>query len=329
MDIILDKFKGVLLGGALGDALGKSLEDVPEDEAFDFYGGPIRGFVEPHPHSPSVGLEAHQTTDETTISVLLAESIVEKKSIDPYHFFLKLREWASKEEVHRYADPTLITAIDLLSLGVDLESAGLVSSSVEGVLRSTIAGLFHYYNPLIAAEAGRLVSLITHRSKEVYDASAVVSALVSLLLLEGYNLENFQERIALIERLKGFMKYERNKKYLERVKELLEEGADYEEAIHHLGNSTFVFEALPLSLFLFLRYIEDPLSAFWYGVNACGMVGGDTDAIGYLLGSFVGAYSGLWVFPLELLENLENYQYYISLAEKLYQTTLDFLERRS
>ncbi len=329
MEVILDKFKGVLVGGALGDALGKSLEDVPKDEVFNFYGGPIRDFVEPHPSSPSVGLEAHQTTDETTISVLLAESIIEKKSIDPYHFFLKLKEWANKEESHRYADPTLITAIDLLSSGIDLESAGLVSFSVEGVLRCTITGLFHCYNPLIALEAGRLVSLITHRSKEIYDASAVVSGLVSLLLLESYNLEDFQERIALIERLKGFMKYEGNKKYLDRVKELLQKEADYEEAIYHLGNSSFVFEALPISLFLFLRYIEDPLSAFWYGVNACGTVGGDTDSIGYLLGSFVGAYGGIWIFPLELLENLENYQYYISLAEKLYDTTMDFLERRS
>ncbi|MFN3598129.1 MAG: ADP-ribosylglycohydrolase family protein [Aquificaceae bacterium] len=329
MEVILDKFKGVLVGGALGDALGKSLEDVPLEEVVGFYGGVVRGFVEPHPLSPSVGLEPEQTTDETTISVLLAESIIEKKSIDPYHFFLKLKEWASKEESHRYADPTLITAIDLLSSGIDLESAGLVSFSVEGVLRCTITGLFHYYNPLIALEAGRLVSLITHKSKEIYDASAVVSGLVSLLLLESYNLEDFQERIALIERLKSFMKYEGNKKYLDRVKELLQEEADYEEAIYHLGNSSFVFEALPISLFLFLRYIEDPLLAFWYGVNACGMVGGDTDSIGYLLGSFVGAYGGIWVFPLELLENLENYQYYISLAEKLYYTTMDFLERRS
>jgi len=129
MDIVLEKFKGTLLGGALGDAIGKSLEDVPFEEVISFYGGAVRGFVEPHPHSPSVGLEPEQTTDET-------------KSLEPHHFFSKLKEWAGKEEIHRYPDPTLITAIDLISSGVGLDDAGLVSSSVEGVLRCTITSLY-------------------------------------------------------------------------------------------------------------------------------------------------------------------------------------------
>lgn len=326
--MLLEKFKGVILGGAIGDAIGKSLEDVPLEEVLSHYGEKVRGFVEPHPLSPSAGLEPEKTSDETTISVLLAQSIVERKGIDPYHFFEKLREWASKEELHRYPDPTLLTAIDLLSSGIGLEEAGLVSSSVEGVLRCTITGLFHYYSPHLAVEAGRLVSLISHRSKEIYDASAIVSAMISYLLLESFDLKDPSQRLALIESLKGFLKYERSRSYLDRVRSLLEEEASTEEAIWHLGNSTFVFEAIPLALFIFLRHTDEPLEALWEAVNACGAVGGDTDAIGYLVGSFVGAYAGLWTFPIDILENLENSEYYILLAEKLYQTTMEFLERR-
>ncbi len=328
MDLI-ERFKGVIVGGALGDAIGKSVEDVTQEELLSFYGSPIRSFVEPHPSSPSVGLEAYQTTDETTISLLLAESIIEKKGIDPYHFFAKLRAWADREEVHRYPDPTLISAIDLIASGVSLEDAGLKSFSVEGVLRCTITGLFHYYNPYLAAEAGRLVSLITHRSEEIYDASALVSGAISYLLLESFDLRSLEDRLAFLEALRKLLKYEKNRKYIDKVIELLKEEAQYEEAIDQIGNSTFVFEALPLALFIFLRYIEDPMLAFWYGVNACGKVGGDTDAIGYLVGSFVGAHEGLWVFPLELIENLENYKYYILIAEKLYEISMEFLERRS
>lgn len=329
MNFLSDKFKGVLIGGAIGDAIGKSLEDVPFYEAVEFYGGSIKGFVEPHPLSPSVGLRPEQTTDETTVSLLLVESIVERKSLDPYHFFEKLRKWSEREENHRYPDPALISAINLISSGVGLEEAGLFSSSVEGVLRCSITGLFHYYNPYLAAEAGRLVSMITHRSKQVYDASAVVSAFVSFLLLENFDLRNPPDRLALLDKLKGFMKYEKNRRYLEKVSELLQKGADLEGALYELGNSTYVFESLPLSLFIFLSWIDEPLEALWQAVNACGMVGGDTDAIGYLVGSFVGAYAGIWVFPLELLENLENSEYYISLADELYRTALEFLERRS
>ncbi len=329
MEELLDKFKGVILGSALGDALGKALEDVPEEEAKAFYGGEVRSFAEPHPSSPAVGLEPEWTTDETTISILLAESIVQRKSIDPYHYFSLLARWAQKEELHRYPDPALLTAINLLSSGIELEPAGLYSSSVEGVLRCVITGLFHHYNPYLASEAGRLVSLITHRSKEVYDASALVSVAIAHLTSDSFQLELLQERQAFLESLAGFIKYEKNRTYFERISELLQEGLELEEAIKIIGNSTFVFEALPLSLFIFLRYIEDPLEAFFKAVNACGPAGGDTDAIGYLVGAFVGAYRGYWVFPQELLEKLENYEYYNSLAERLYNTTMEFLERRS
>ncbi|MCS7171390.1 MAG: ADP-ribosylglycohydrolase family protein [Aquificaceae bacterium] len=326
---LLDKFKGVILGGAIGDALGKGLEDVPAKEAFEFYGGRVKSFVEPHPLSPSVGLKPEQTSDETTISILLAESIVERKGIDPQHFFGKLVYWSRREERHRYPDPALLTAIDLLSSGVSLEEAGFLSSSVEGVLRCTVTGLFHYYNPQLAAEAGRLVSLVTHRSKEIYDASAVVSALVSFLILESFDITNPEEKLELLKHLRSLVKYEKHGRFLDRAWELLQAGVDTEKAVYELGNSTFAFEALPLSLFLFLRYAEEPIEALWHGVNACGMVGGDTDAIGYLVGSLLGAHAGAGIFPSELLENLENSQYYISLAEKLYNTTVEFLERRS
>ncbi|MCS7262595.1 MAG: ADP-ribosylglycohydrolase family protein [Aquificaceae bacterium] len=327
METLLEKFLGTLIGGALGDAIGKSLEDVPAKEAVEFYGCKVKSFVEPHPLSPCVGLEPNQITDETKITLLLVESLIERKSLDPYHFFAKLRDWAKKEQEHRYPDPTLLTAIDLLSSGVSLEEAGLVSFSVEGVLRATATGLLHYYSPPLAAEAGRLVSLITHRSKEIYDASAVVSALVAFLLLESFDLTDPLERFALIEHLKTLMKYEKNRAYIEKVKRLLQESAQVQRGVEELGNSTFVFEALPLSVFLFLHHWENPIEAFWEGVNACGAVGGDTDAIGYLVGSFVGAYRGVGVFPAELLENLENYPYYISLAEKLYNITLDLMRR--
>lgn len=329
MEELIDKFRGVIVGGALGDALGKAVEDVPVDEVVKFYGGKIRGFVEPHPMSPSVGQRPEETSDETTISVLLAQSIIERKGIDPFHFFEKLREWAQKEETHRYPDPTLLTAIDLISSGTGLDEAGLVSFSVEGILRCTITGLFHYYNPYIAVEAGRLVSLITHRSKEIYDASALVSAVISYLLLESFDLTDPSQKSEFLENLKGFLKYERHRVYLDTVRQLLEKATGTEEAIERIGNSTFVFEALPLALYIFLRHSDNPEEALWEAVNACGRAGGDTDAIGYLVGSFVGAYSGVWAFPSELLEKLENYEYYILLADRLFETTLEFLERRS
>jgi len=323
-----DKFIAVIVGSALGDAIGKCVEDLTEEEVRSFYGGPVEGFVEPHPQSPAFGFEPWEVSDETTISILLLESILERKSIDPYRFFEKLLKWRKDERSHRYPDPTLLTAIDLLSSGVSLESAGFYSSSVEGALRGVVVGLFHFYDPYLSAEGGRLVGLITHRSKEVYDVSGMLSALISHLVGGGWNLGERSERLKLLSQLQEFAKYDASKRAIKRVQELLEEGSGLEEAIFQLGNSSHALEAFPLSLFIFLRNIEDPQRAFLEAVNSYGKFGGDTDAVGYLVGAYLGAYFGMSPFDTELVEKLEKVDYYISLSERLWEITMENIPRR-
>jgi len=323
-----DKFIAVIVGSALGDAIGKCVEDLTEEEVRSFYGGPVEGFVEPHPQSPAFGFEPWEVSDETTISILLLESILERKSIDPYRFFEKLLRWRKDEKSHRYPDPTLLTAIDLLSSGVSLESAGFYSSSVEGALRGVVVGLFHFYDPYLSAEGGRLVGLITHRSKEVYDVSGMLSALISHLVGGGWNLGERSERLKLLSQLQEFAKYDASKRAIKRVQELLEEGSGLEEAIFQLGNSSHALEAFPLSLFIFLRNIENPQRAFFEAVNSYGKFGGDTDAVGYLVGAYLGAYFGMSPFDTELVEKLEKVDYYISLSERLWEITMENIPRR-
>ncbi len=323
-----DKFPALVVGSALGDAIGKCVEDLTKEQVHSFYGGPVEGFVQPHPQSPAFGFEPWEVSDETTISLLLLESIIERKSIEPYHFFEKLLRWRKNEKSHRYPDPALLTAIDLLSSGISLETAGFYSFSIEGALRSVVVGLFHFYNPYLSAEGGRLVSLMTHRSREVYDVSGMLSAFISYLVGQEWNLENKQERMELLSQLQGFAKYETSKKAIGKVQELLERKSSLEEAILHLGNSSYALEAFPLSLFIFLRNVDNPRRALFEATNSYGEFGGDTDAIGYLVGAYLGAYFGMSAFDTELVEKLEKVDYYISLSERLLEITLENIPRR-
>ncbi len=313
-----EKFLGALLGSALGDALGKNVEDLTGEEVYSYYGGYVEDFVEPHPHSPAYGLEPHQTSDETTITTILVESILAKKAIDIRDFLARLIEWKEQEEKHRNPDPALLVSLELISQGLDPRTEGLSSVSVEGILRSLAVALFHYENPYLCAEAGRLVSLLTHYSDDIYDASAVYSAFLSLLLQKAYDLSTSEGRLDVLDFLKGMVKRERLKKPLDKVKNLLRRRASLDVAIWELGNSTHVLEALPLSIFIFLSNPHDPKKALFDAINSYGELGGDTDAIGYLVGSMVGAYLGVQALPQKLLEKLENLDYYILLAKKLY-----------
>ena len=328
MQSIKEKFKGVILGSALGDAIGKCVEDVVEEEVYEFYGGRIEGFVSPHPSSPAHGQLPEETSDETTIMILLLESIVSKKELDIRDFLNRLVLWYEDEAKHRYPDPSLLTAIDLLSRGINPSTHGLTSSSVEGILRSVVVGLYHYYNPELAVEGSKLVSLLTHRSDAVSEGSAVLGSAISYLVLEEFDLRDFNERIRFMNALKRFVKERKFEKTLDLVQELLYEQADLYMAIRNIGNGSYVFEALPLALFIFLSNIENPMEGFWWGVNSYGDFGGDTDSIGFLVGSFLGAYFGESIFPRHLLEELEGSDRYEELAEKLYDITENMIIRR-
>jgi len=316
---VKEKFIGTVLGAAVGDALGKSVEDITEEEVLEFYGDRIRDFVSPHPSSPAYGQLPEETSDETTIFRLLLESLVEKKSLDVKDFLNRLIEWYDREETHRYPDPMLLTAIDLLSRGINPSTHGLTSFSVEGILRSVALGLYHYYNPELAAEGSKVVSLLTHRSDVISDASAVLGALIAHLIRGDFYLEDFREKLRLIETLKNYVKEEKHKRILDKVADLLMESADFETAINTLGNGTFAFEALPLALYIFLSNVENPEEALYQAVNSYGEFGGDTDAIGFLVGAMLGAYYGEDAIPYHLRENVENSQKLRELAERLYE----------
>ncbi|NPB05966.1 MAG: ADP-ribosylglycohydrolase family protein [Aquificae bacterium] len=314
-----EKFVGTVLGAAIGDALGKAVEDVPGQEVFEFYGGRIEDFQPPHPSSPAYGQLPEETSDETTPFRLLLESLVEKKRLDVKDYLERLLKWLEREETHRYPDPALVAALNYLARGVDPSSVGLTSSSIEGALRSVALGLFHYYNPALAAEGAKVVSMLTHRSPEVKDASALLAALIAHLLREDFYLENFSERLRLIETLKQYLERDKHKKALDAVAELLQEGADLEEAILRLGNGSYAFEALPLALFVFLSRVGEPAQALFDAVNAYGEFGGDTDALGFLVGSMVGAYYGEEALPQHLKERVEDAEKLRELALKLHE----------
>ncbi len=328
MSTLLDKFKGTILGAALGDALGKNVEDIVEEEVYEFYGGRIEGFVPPHPSSPAYGQLPEETSDETTIMKILLESLVSRKEIDLRDFLKRLILWYEDEASHRYPDPALLSAIDLLSRGIDPSRHGLSSGSVEGILRSVVVGLYHYYNPELSAEGSKLVSTLTHRSVAVSDGAGVLGSAISYLVLEEFDLRNVSERIRFLNALKRFVSERMHERTLDLVQELLYEQAGLEIAVRNIGNGTFVFEALPLSLFIFLSNIETPFEALLWAVNSYGEFGGDTDAIGFIVGSLVGAYFGKSAFPEYLLNELEDSKRYEELAEKLYDITENMIIRR-
>ena len=311
------KFRGTLLGAAVGDSMGMCVEELPIDEVVLHYGGEIRELCEPHPASPASFLKAGETSSEFEIVKIVAESLAEKGRLDVRDILERYIEWSEKEELHNYVDPSFLLAIEALKEGREIERGG---SSIEGALPAIPLGMFHYTNPPLAVEGTKAVVMLTHRNEFVLDAASVIAVSVSECLQSRFYLKD--EYKYFIELLKTFVEKEETKYYLDRVKILLDKDAPYEEAIEELGNGSFALEAMSQALFIFLKTPENTENAIIHAVNSYGNYGGDTDSIALLTGAFAGAYNGEESIPAIWKTKLKQYREIVELADKLYKVAL-------
>ncbi|MFP3253801.1 MAG: ADP-ribosylglycohydrolase family protein, partial [Hydrogenobaculum sp.] len=197
---------------------------------------------------------------------------------------------------------------------------GLRFSSVEGILRVIATSMLHFENEALSEEAAKLVTMLTHRSDEALDGAILFNRFLVKSIKNDESLETLENRIELLKELKSCVKSFYTKKMLDILIDALEEGYSKEKAIVNIGNGNFVLESLGLSLYYFLTEgIEYPFDAFVSAINSYWEFGGDTDAIGFITGALLGAYHGYEFLPEDLIQNLENHQYYIYLADNLYE----------
>lgn len=318
-EFLLSKLKGTAVGAALGAAFGKAVHEIPARDVYGYFGKPITDFSKPHPSSPYDFLLPEEVPAEVILLKLALETLVEAKNFDPYVFASKLIKWVDESEFHRYINPTLLNVLKALKGGEPLEEVYYRTSSVSAILHTVAMGMFHYDYPTLAAEGAKLMALILARGKEVEEGAQVVGAATALFIEGEIDLSEEGERLRFVDEvIDSCPELVEGKRYIERVKEALERGLKLEEAITFFGNGEYIWESLPLSLYLTLRDIRYPQRAFLNAVNSYGEFGGATAAIGFLVGAWIGAYWGIEVYPPEWVERVEFSKELLQLAEKLY-----------
>ena len=318
------KFEGTAIGAAVGAALGKTVHNIPKTEVSNFYGKPITDFIRPHPSTPYDFLLPEEVPAEVELLRLLLESLVENKKFDPYDFVWRVIKWLSETEVHKYLNPTVLNTLRALSLGEALEEVYQKSSSIDTVLHTVALGMFHYNDPFLAAEAARIAAAVFVKGKDSDEGAQIIGAATSLLIEGEFDLSEKEEKFRFLEELsQSCPNLSIGTKYLEKVKEALKKELKLEEAIKFFGNGEYIWESLPLSLYLFLKDISYPQRAFLNAINAYGEYGGATAAIGFLVGAWIGAYWGIEIFPPKWVEKVEHSNQLLELADKLCEILLE------
>ena len=307
-DLLLDRFKGALVGCAVGDALGAPVEGLPPEEIALEHGRVIT-YLDGR-------FGAGRVTCNTQMTIALAQSILEMGRCDREHVGRVLGRWmkASDDGVKeaRGVGRSCATASRSLYQGTSPNESGVPSAGCGAATRAAPVGLRYYHQPDSLKKAATEQAWLTHT-----DPAAVAGAVaVALAVSIGIRGTGGIDRPSFIEEIAGFVRSidPGLAGKIACLTDFLE--ASPEDGFDFFGNSGYVMETVPGALFAFLRS-----NNFEESVVIAASAGGDSSSLGAIAGAVSGARVGLSAIPDHLKDPLEGRDYIESMAFRLYTLT--------
>ena len=339
----LDKYRGCLIGGAAGDALGYAVEFLNEKSIFQEYGE--QGITDYElTNGKALISDDTQMTLFTANGLLLGTTRGKLRGIMgsyPSYIALCYKDWlrtqtgkfpVNKENPYAYTwlvnIPELfhrrapgITCMSAISAGANGSINEPINNSkgCGGVMRVAPVGLYFEGDgeageryDLIGAEA----AAITHGHELGYIPAATFTHIVRRLAHEDIRVDE-AVRSAIQSTADMFSKAKEINSFIRLMHQAVAlSGEDLSdlEAIHLLGEGWVADEALAIAVYCALKYPDDIDKALIASVNHKG----DSDSTGAIAGNIVGAHVGLSGIPDKYKKNLELYDVIIELADDLY-----------
>ncbi len=299
-----DRFRGVLVGLAVGDALGGPVEFMSPQEIITKRGKPVREMI----GGGWLKLKPGETTDDTAMAQALAESLVVQGDFDANDVARRYVLWLKTGP----KDIGNITrrALEAWQKGVTLPHAAAAAHRLTGgksagngtIMRCAPLALRYAWDERRLIDSSRDDALITHFDPEAGSGSLAVNLLITHLLRD----EPLDQALAMVAaRLRSMPRTAAN------VAALFEQ-VDPRADSRTLPNSGYVLDTLRIALWALKGNptFEDVVVA---AVNC----GGDSDTQGAVAGALAGARWGYEVIPQRWLEPLEDRERLVTLANRL------------
>ncbi len=293
---MISRYRGCMLGAAVGDALGMPGETMPPR--------PDRATAEyraAHRHHPNAGLPPGSYTDDTQL-MLLAGELLAGGDFTPERYLRRLSDLVDGEGL-RFPDGPVLTASRRFAAdgpgrtGVASPGAGCMPLAVSFAL--AIAEPDRLYNDLMAACA------VTHTH------IAAQAATVSFAMLLRATLAGDADPVHVAELCVRSMDPLLSSR-IAAACDLSREGFSLEAVLPVIGNDISVYQTLPMTLYLISRFgNSDAL------LPVAAHIGGNSDTIAFLCGAWLGARWGTGAFSPALLNDLEDNARIAAVAESL------------
>lgn len=306
---LIERYKGCLLGLAIGDALGVAVEFSPPgtfEPVTDMTGGGC------------FGLKAGQWTDDTSLALCLAESLIEKNQFDAVDQMERYVKWwrhghlSVTGKCFDIGNTTRTALAQFEKIGNPYCGSTTSMSAGNGsLMRLAAIPLFDFFEPHRLLEHAADSSRTTHGAIEVLDACRyysilIVGALAGLpkkVLLKKYDC--FAVPIV------GHVEYQPN------IQQIVS-GSYQRKHPPKIKGTGYVVDCLEAALWAFYNS-----ETFEQGVLLAVNLGDDADTTAAVYGQLAGAYYGIEGIPQRWLENLAEKGLIGSYASKLYEQALE------
>ena len=318
-DELRDRYRGCLVGGAIGDALGRPVEGRSSESVRRMYPQGLRDF-EPWRgwRSGPVGT----FTDDTQLTIVIAEWLLDAKDQPPAPEDLASRvmDWG---RFGRGIGQATSEALWNYERGLPWWRAGVASAGNGGAMRAAPYGLRFAGSPDQLRATAALGTAPTHADITAVASAIVQATAVNLCLAADGPLEPDAFLDALVRSVEDLDLPElelRSGDGAFSLTQRMEEVTDWlgspgYEVFDHFYNGAFVLETTPVVLWCLLSMQDDPEEALVTAV----MGGRDSDTIAAMLGNLLGALHGEDCFPARWRgPNLEDYDLLRALADGLY-----------
>lgn len=292
----LDRYRGCLLGLAVGDAIGTTVEFKPRGSftpVSDMLGG------------GTFNLKAGQWTDDTSMALCLATSLVEKNGFDPLDQMQRYLRWydegylSSTGKCFDIGNATRQALERFRATGKPLSGSTHPSSAGNGsLMRLAPVVLFYAPNLSKAKSYAGKSSRTTHAAAECVQACTLFAGIL-VRALDGED----KASALFHSNLKGQLSEKIN---------AIAAGEYQAKTVQHIRGNGYVVDALEAALWCFLK-----TESFAEAVLAAANLGDDADTTAAICGQIAGAYYGQNGIPSPWLEKLCMRDEIIRLAERL------------
>lgn len=302
-DLLRDRYRGCLIGLAVGDALGTTLEFMAPGSFT-----PIADMVGRGPF----GLKPGEWTDDTSMALCLAESLIERGGFDPGDQMKRYVKWWKEGHLSstgrcfdigntvRGALGAFMKTSEPFSGGTDTWSAGNGS-----LMRLAPVPLAYANAPEQAVALAGESSRTTHNVAAAVDACRYMAGLIVGALRGESKQTLLSECYAPCQRA-----------WLDAPLcpeiEAVARGSFQQKEPPEIRGTGYVVDSLEAALWAFDRH-----DTFREGCLAAVNLGNDADTTGAIYGQLAGAYYGLRGIPKEWVEKVAMRETVRSMADEL------------